>query len=103
MLHEEPYITLAQAATRYPGHRGAKRLHPATLTRWILKGVTALNGQRGRLEAIRIGARWLTSETALQRFADALSAPVDATPTRSPTARQKASDRADAELRAMGA
>jgi hypothetical protein len=104
MLNEEPLISLTEAAGRFPGHRGANRLHPATLTRWILKGVNALDGRRVRLEAVRLGARWLTSEAALQRFADALSSPPDSSaPSRSPTARHKASDRADAELRAMGA
>jgi hypothetical protein len=104
VLTEEPLISLSQAAARFPGHRGADRLHPATLTRWILKGVKALDGRRVKLEAVRIGCRWLTSEPALQRFADALgNPPDDPPPARTPTARQRASDRADAELRAMGA
>jgi hypothetical protein len=104
MLTEETLISLSQAAARFPGHRGAERLHPATLTRWILKGVRAIDGRRVKLEATRLGCRWLTSEPALQRFADALSAPpADSAPPRTPTARQKASERADAELRAMGA
>ena len=104
MLHEEPLISLSQAVARYPGHRGAKRLHPATLTRWILNGVKAVDGRRVKLEAIRLGCRWLTSEAALQRFADALSAPpADSAPTRSPSARQAESERADDDLRAMGA
>lgn len=104
MLNEEPLISLSQAAARFPGHRGAERLHPATLTRWILKGVLAVDGRRVKLEAVRLGCRWLTSEPALQRFADALSVPPTAgAHPRTPTARQKASARADAELRAMGA
>jgi hypothetical protein len=104
MLNEESLISLSQAAARFPGHRGAKRLHPATLTRWILKGVRAVDGRRVKLEAIRVGCRWLTSEPALQRFADALGNPPDEKPPpRTPTARQRASERADAELRAMGA
>jgi hypothetical protein len=104
MLNDEALISLSQAAARFPGHRGAERLHPATMTRWILKGVLAIDGRRVKLEATRLGCRWLTSEAALQRFADALAAPQDgAAPSRTPTARQKASDRADAELRAMGA
>ena len=104
MLNEEPLISLAQAAARYPGHRGAKRLHPATLTRWILTGVKALDGRRVKLEAMRVGSRWLTSEAALQRFADALGAPAPSNPpSRTPTTRQRASEKADAELRAMGA
>jgi hypothetical protein len=104
MLQEETLISLAQAATRFPGHRGAKRLHPATLTRWILNGVKAIDGRRVKLEALRFGSRWLTSEPALQRFADSLSTPpTDGTPTRTPSVRQTASNHADAELRAMGA
>lgn len=104
MLNDEVLISLSQAAARFPGHRGAERLHPATMTRWILRGVRAVDGRRVKLEATRFGCRWLTSEAALQRFADALiTPPADSTPTRTPTARQKASARADAELRAMGA
>ncbi len=103
MLSQEPLLTLAQAATRFPGHRGGKRIHPATLTRWILAGVRAIDGGRVRLEAVRAGSRWLTSEAALQRFTEALSAPADSAPSRTPTVRQAASDRAAAELRAMGA
>ena len=52
-LNGEPLITLSQAAARYPGHRGANRVHPATLARWIINGVRALGGERVRLEAIR--------------------------------------------------
>lgn len=104
MLNDEPLISLAQAAVKLPGHRGAKRLHPATLTRWILTGVRGVDGRRVKLEAVRVGCRWLTSEAALQRFADALgSPPADGPPPRTPTARQKASERAAAELRATGA
>jgi hypothetical protein len=104
MLNDESLISLSQAAARFPGHRGAERLHPATMTRWILKGVRAVDGRRVKLEAVRVGCRWLTSEPALQRFADALSGPAtDSAPSRTPTARQKASERAAAELRAMGA
>jgi hypothetical protein len=105
MLSEEGYISLVQAATRFPGHRGADRLHPATLTRWILKGARALDGRRVKLEADRVGSRWLTSEPALRRFSDALGAAGDTTPDtpRTPTARQKASARAADQLRAMGA
>ena len=35
----EPRISLSQAAARYPGSRGCDRIHTATLTRWILRGV----------------------------------------------------------------
>ena len=104
MLSEEGYISLARAAARFPGHRGADRLHPATLTRWILKGARALDGRRVKLEADRVGSRWLTTEPALRRFTDALGTAGDTSDTpRTPAARQKASARAADLLRAMGA
>jgi hypothetical protein len=103
MSNEAPLITLAQAAARYPGHRGAVRLHPATITRWILRGVRALDGQRVRLEAVRVGCRWLTSEAALARFAAALAMSCDPTPPRSPAARNKAAEAAARELEKLGA
>jgi Protein of unknown function (DUF1580) len=102
-LNGEPLITLTQAAGRYPGHRGADRLHPATLTRWILRGVRALDGRRVRLEAVRIGCRWLTSEAALARYAAALAATGDPTPPRSPAARNRAAEAAGRELEQLGA
>jgi hypothetical protein len=102
-LNGETLISLCQAASRYPGHRGADRLHPATLTRWILRGVRALDGQRVRLEAIRVGCRWLTSEAALARFAATLGATNDVTPPRSPASRSNAAEDAGRELEEMGA
>ena len=102
-LNGEPLISLGQAASHYPGHRGAERLHPATLTRWIIRGVRALGGQRVRLEAIRVGCRWLTSEAALARFAEALGATQDSLPPRSPAARSDAADVAGRELEKLGA
>lgn len=104
---EESRITLAQAASRYPGSRGAARLHPATLTRHILRGVRALDGRIVRLEAERLGCRWFTSEAAMQRFATALAADPMPTPPvqtpRSESARMKASAAAGRKLAAMGA
>ncbi len=44
-LLTEPLISLAQAAKKIRGCRGAARLHPATLTRWILPGAKAHGGR----------------------------------------------------------
>src|SRR5688500_16274847 len=101
-LNGEPLITLSKAASRYPGHRGAARLHPATLTRWILTGVKALDGSRVKLEAVRVGCRWLTSEAALARYAAALGTPGEPAPARSPAARTLASESAAQQLQDMG-
>lgn len=104
MIHDEELISLAAAAARFPGHRGARRLHTATLTRWILKGARALDGRRVKLEAIRLGCRWLTSEPALHRFAEALGPTTgDGPAARTPSVRQRESERAAAQLREMGA
>ena len=70
----EPKISLSQAAGRYPGSRGAERTHPATLTRWILRGFRLPYGHHIHLEAVKCGSRWLTSEAALERFFAALTA-----------------------------
>ena len=99
----EPLITLTEAATRFPGARRAARLHPATRTRWILKGSRAWDGRRVMLEAVRLGSRWLTSEAALARFAAALGARSDHTPPRAPAARTRASEAAARRLIDMGA
>lgn len=103
-LNGEPLFSLVQAAKKFPGHRGPERLHPATLTRWILAGAKAHDGQRVKLEAVRFGSRWLTSEGALARFSAALTPLTDppgftSTPAiRSPVKQQWAADRAGAEL-----
>lgn len=103
LLADGPLITAAEVAARFPGARGAARLHPATVTRWILKGVRGPGGRRVRLEAVRVGSRWMTTQAALARFAAALAAPADAAPSRSPAARNRASERAATELERMGA
>jgi hypothetical protein len=104
----ESTLTLDQAAALLPpGRNGA---HPTLgcMLRWVLDGANAVGpdgkptGERIRLEAIRMGGRWLTSREALNRFADRLTPRLDGqapTPdTRSPTKRRRASDHADDEL-----
>ncbi len=71
-------LTIAQVCAGLPG-RSTKRLHPSTITRWILKGVPSLGGQRVKLRAIRAGGRWLVSPAALDGFFAALST-VDSEP-----------------------
>lgn len=105
-LNGEPLISLSQAANKFPGHRGAVRLHPATLTRWILRGVKTADRRTVRLEAVRGGHRWLTSEGALARFVAALTfhtealAPPTVCPPRD---RQQSAERAADALIRRGA
>jgi hypothetical protein len=101
----ETPISLAAAARLVPPARRGKRTHLSTLLRWILTGATAPDGSRVRLDAVRLGGRWMTTLGALQRFAAALTPRVgDEAPAsaRSPTARTRASERADAELTRRG-
>ena len=63
-LLKERLLTLSEACKKFPGSRGAARKHPATLTRYIRRGCLSINGNRVRLEAIRDGNRFLTSEEA---------------------------------------
>jgi hypothetical protein len=54
-----------------------------------------------RLEAVRVGSRWVTSLEALQRFADRLTPRLEVQPApipRTPTQRQKAAENAGKEL-----
>ena len=100
-------LTLAQIADSIPGSRGAERLSPATLTRWIIDGCRARDGSRVRLAATRAGTRWLVQQVDLDAFFAALAAdpaPVSTpVPVRSETARRKASAAAGRKLAAMGA
>jgi hypothetical protein len=77
------------------------------LVRWIVKGVRSPSGALVRLEGLRLGDRWVTSREALQRFAEALTpcldAPQENPPNpRAPGRRQRASERAAAELERLG-
>jgi len=99
---DEHRISLSQAASKYPGSRGATRLHVATLGRWIMRGVRSLDGRLVRLEAERIGSRWCTSVEALARFSAALGAPSEAATDRTPAGRKADAGRAGAALEKMG-
>ena len=81
------------------------RAHFATVFRWILKGVPGPDGQRVRLDAIRVGGKWMTTRSAVQRFAEATTPRLNgdgAAAPRSANARQRASERAAAELEKLG-
>jgi hypothetical protein len=95
----------AAAARGIPGYRGNPTTKPSTVFRWITKGTRAADGRVIKLEAVRVGSRWLTSRGAVARFVEALTqaaTPTATPPTpRSPAARRKASERAGEELDKM--
>lgn len=93
-LATENLLTLEQAAERL-------LMNKSTLFRWITKGTNGI-----RLEAIKLGTRWRTSEEALQRFGDRLTPNHDANPStlpsiRTSSQRQRDQQRIEEELDEM--
>src|SRR3712207_737163 len=72
-LTTESSIPLAAAAALVPPGRNGKKTHISTLLRWIRDGAKGPGGERVRLEAVRLGGRWLTTRGALQRFGEGLT------------------------------
>ena len=104
-LTKETPLPLAVAARLVPAGRNGKKTHLSTLLRWITRGAKTPSGEIARLEALRLGSRWVTSAAALQRFAAALTPPLSDAPTSappSPAARKRASEKAEAELKKLG-
>lgn len=103
-ITSESALSLTQAAGLLPLGRFGSRPTLSCVLRWILTGVKSPSGELVRLEALRLGGRWVTSREAIQRFAERLTprfADAPATP-RSPGKRRKASDRAARELDTIG-
>jgi hypothetical protein len=102
-LQNEPPISLSAATRLLPPGRCGKPVTISCVFRWIVDGVLGPDGQRVRLEAVRVGGRWLTSVAALERFALAQTPQFkDAGQVRTPGQRQRASERAARELKKVG-
>jgi hypothetical protein len=101
----ESTITLTQATALLPPGRGGARPTLGCLLRWVLHGSRCPSGERVRLEAVRLGGRWVTSREALQRFAERLTPRMDdepPAPPRTANQRRRESERAAQELERMG-
>ncbi len=104
LLNGEKLIGLGEAARSLPGYRENTTMHPSALLRWVTHGARGQDGQLKRLEAVRLGSRWLTSHESLARFSSALACTAtNETPIRSPTAQNRAGVSAGDRLEAMGA
>jgi hypothetical protein len=104
-LTAERLIPLADGAKIVPPARSGKRTHFSTLLRWVLKGAKAPDGTLVKLEALRVGGRWMTSPQAIQHFALALTPRLDGNdrPTpRTPGQRRRDDERAATELERKG-
>lgn len=66
-------MSYAQAATFVP-RRNGKRVHASTVMRWGNDGVIGPDGERIRLETLRVGGRRLVTLAALEKFLSKLNA-----------------------------
>src|SRR5262245_69457 len=104
-LATEKTFPLSHASKFLPSARRGRPVTLSCLLRWVFDGVKSPEGKRVRLEALRLGGKWVTSMEALQRFAECQT-PVFGQPDkailRSPTKRMKAAQRAEKELERAG-
>jgi hypothetical protein len=100
-LGSETLVSLSQAARLLPPGRRGRPVNLSTILRWIIDGVAGV-----RLEGLRVGGRWLTSKEALARFAERLTPDLSTIPqrrtSRPPATRERAANRACAELAKEG-
>ena len=102
-LSTESTLSLRDAAKLLPPGRLGRPASFQCLLRWVLDGARAPDGQLVKLEALRLGGRWVTSKEALQRFADSLTARSDKpVSTRTPRQRRRAAEKAERELEKLG-
>lgn len=100
----ETVLSLPDAARRLPPYRRGRPVSVSCILRWALSGVRAPGGGKVHLEAVRCGGRWLTSVEALERFALAQTPDRANRPSlpRTTAKRQRASERAEEQLRKLG-
>jgi hypothetical protein len=79
LLSESP-VPLAVAAQIFAEFHGGKPVHVTTLARWIHKGHRLPSGARVKLEALRLGGKFLVSRAAILRFIERQQEPVANTP-----------------------
>jgi DNA-binding XRE family transcriptional regulator len=95
-------MSLQEAARILPSSRSGVRAHFSTIFRWVLKGVKLPDGQNVKLEAARLGGKWVTTKAALMRFMAAQTPnPDQPSPlrhVRTPTQRQRHLERVEREL-----
>jgi hypothetical protein len=70
----ETLRSFVEAARRLPTLRKGKPVNPATIWRWATRGVRTRGGITVRLEILKLGGTCCTSDEALARFFQTLSA-----------------------------
>jgi hypothetical protein len=102
-VNSEELLSLRDAAKLLPSARSGKPVTFQCILRWALTGSLAPDGERVKLEAVRLGNRWVTSKEALQRFVIALTPPEKkALKRRTPRQVKTACEKASRELEKLG-
>jgi hypothetical protein len=104
-ISTESTLSLRDAAKLLPPGRLGRPVSFQCLLRWVLDGARGPDGRLVRLEAIRLGGRYITSREALQRFGESLTPGASDRPVsspRTPRQRRRAAERAERELEQMG-
>jgi hypothetical protein len=105
-IHAGDGLSLSAAGRLFPGHRGGTSVDPSTVFRWVTRGTRTPGGVFVKLEAVRVGVRWLTSRGAVARFVAALTAASGPAPVAPPVPvppLNRRAEKAAAALKAMGA
>lgn len=100
-IAEEKVFPLGEVPDHVPKRRGGKKLNASTAFRWHSNGLRGI-----KLEVVRVGGTMCTSDEALQRFFDRLTA-ADSPQATSPEIRTSAERareiwKAEAELHRRG-
>lgn len=101
-LLTESVCSLHDAAKSLPLSHGQKPVNFTTIWRWAIKGVKSTTGERVKLEAVRLGGRWITSKEAIERFSAALTGATTPEPIRAPSQRTRAAEAAKKKLESIG-
>jgi uncharacterized protein DUF1580 len=92
-------IPFEKIARRLPSVTGANHIHQSTVLRWAMHGVKR-KGVRIRLQAVKMGGRWMTSWKWLKEFFRATTGePITFT---SPAEERRENNRIAAELKRRG-
>src|SRR5262245_47910434 len=104
-LTDETLISLSEVCRLLPTGRNGAKPALGTVLRWILNGSRAPDGTLVKLEACRVGSKWVTSREAIARWTAQLTPRTSDDPVSPPRTirqRQRAAERAEKELERMG-
>jgi hypothetical protein len=104
-ISSETLLSMGQAARKFPPYRQNRPVNPSTIWRWICDGVKLRDGTVVRLEGVRCGDRWLTSQEAIARFIDAQTPNLDGERIATPVTgacRNKVAQKAGEQLQRLG-